>query len=65
MTHRSLSKKLAVRSDRGYVVAPPETFSIIHLDNRHRVIAWQELFRGTIDGALYLALRLSIALKCL
>jgi DNA repair protein RadC len=27
MTHRSLSKKLAVRSDRGYVVAPPETFS--------------------------------------
>src|SRR5450631_4175319 len=27
MTQRSLSKKLAVRSDRGYVVAPPETFS--------------------------------------
>ncbi len=27
MTRRSLSKKLAVRSDRGYVVAPPETFS--------------------------------------
>jgi DNA repair protein RadC len=30
---------------------PHETFCIIHLDNRHRVIAWQELFRGTIDGA--------------
>jgi DNA repair protein RadC len=27
MTQRSLAKKLAVRSDRGYVVAPPETFS--------------------------------------
>jgi len=27
MTQRSLSKKLAVRSDRGYVVAPSETFS--------------------------------------
>jgi DNA repair protein RadC len=27
MTYRSLSKKLAVRSDGGYVVAPPETFS--------------------------------------
>jgi len=27
MTHRSLSKKLAVRSDRGCVEAPPETFS--------------------------------------
>jgi DNA repair protein RadC len=30
---------------------PHETFCIIHLDTRHRVIAWQELFRGTIDGA--------------
>ena len=28
-----------------------ETFSIIHLDNRHRVVECQELFRGTIDGA--------------
>ena len=27
MTRRSLSKKLAVRSDRGCVEAPPETFS--------------------------------------
>jgi hypothetical protein len=27
MTRCSLSKKLTVRSDRGYVVAPPETFS--------------------------------------
>ena len=32
MTHRSLSKKLAVRSDRGYVVTPPETFSTKFLE---------------------------------
>lgn len=28
-----------------------EVFSCIHLDNRHRVIAYEELFFGTIDGA--------------
>jgi DNA repair protein RadC len=28
-----------------------EVFTIIYLDNRHRLIACQELFRGTIDGA--------------
>jgi DNA repair protein RadC len=28
-----------------------ETFCLIYLDNRHRLIAFQELFRGTIDGA--------------
>jgi DNA repair protein RadC len=28
-----------------------EMFCLIHLDNRHRVIDCQELFRGTIDGA--------------
>ena len=27
-----------------------ESFCIIYLDNRHRVMAFQELFRGTIDG---------------
>ena len=30
---------------------PHEVFSIIYLDNRHRVIECQELFRGTIDAA--------------
>lgn len=30
---------------------PHEVFAILHLDNRHRVIACDELFRGTIDGA--------------
>src|SRR5580658_482017 len=28
-----------------------ESFCIIFLDNRHRVIEFVELFRGTIDGA--------------
>lgn len=28
-----------------------EIFSCLYLDNRHRVIACEELFRGTIDGA--------------
>ena len=30
---------------------PYEIFSVIWLDNRHRVLAFDELFRGTIDGA--------------
>lgn len=28
-----------------------EVFACVYLDNRHRVIAFDELFRGTIDGA--------------
>lgn len=28
-----------------------EVFAVLYLDNRHRVIAFEELFRGTIDGA--------------
>ncbi|MFO7953583.1 RadC family protein [Thioalkalivibrio sp.] len=30
---------------------PFEVFGVLFLDNRHRVIAFEELFRGTIDGA--------------
>ena len=30
---------------------PYEVFCVLFLDNRHRIIAWAELFRGTIDGA--------------
>ncbi|MCG6868266.1 MAG: DNA repair protein RadC [Gammaproteobacteria bacterium] len=30
---------------------PFEVFACLFLDNRHRVIAFEELFRGTIDGA--------------
>lgn len=28
-----------------------ELFAVLWLDNRHRVIAFEELFRGTIDGS--------------
>ena len=28
-----------------------ETFTVIFLDNRHRIIAFEHMFRGTIDGA--------------
>ena len=30
---------------------PHEVFGCLYLDNRHRVITFEELFRGTIDGA--------------
>ena len=30
---------------------PHEVFACLFLDNRHRVIEFEELFRGTIDGA--------------
>lgn len=33
---------------RGYTY---EVFACLFLDNRHRVVAFEELFRGTIDGA--------------
>ncbi|EIC19897.1 RadC family protein [Thiorhodovibrio frisius] len=42
-TRRYLKMRL-----RGY---PYEVFAGLFLDNRHRVIEYQELFRGTIDGA--------------
>ncbi|HEX5340055.1 MAG TPA: DNA repair protein RadC [Gammaproteobacteria bacterium] len=29
---------------------PHEVFACLYLDTRHRVIAWEELFRGTLDG---------------
>jgi DNA repair protein RadC len=30
---------------------PYEVFCCLHLDHQHRLIAFEELFRGTIDGA--------------
>ena len=30
---------------------PYEVFACLYLDNRHRVLEFEELFRGTIDGA--------------
>jgi len=60
-------EQLARRMRRGATLASPkatydylslrfgtlehEVFCVIHLDNRHRVIDFQEIFRGTIDGA--------------
>ncbi len=29
---------------------PHEIFAILHLDNRHRIIKFDRMFRGTIDG---------------
>jgi DNA repair protein RadC len=63
MARRHLSERLrrgdALRSPddtRRYLQArladyPFEVFAALFLDNRHRVIACEELFRGTIDGA--------------
>ena len=28
-----------------------EVFGVVWLDNRHRILAFEELFRGTVDGA--------------
>lgn len=30
---------------------PYEVFGCLYLDNRHRVLAFEELFRGTVDGS--------------
>ncbi|OOZ37405.1 RadC family protein [Solemya velesiana gill symbiont] len=42
-TRRYLEARL-----RGY---PHEVFACLFLDNRHKIIEYEELFRGTIDGA--------------
>lgn len=60
-------RHLATPLDRGKPIASPgdttrfltsklrhlpfETFTCLFLDNRHRVIEFEEMFRGTIDGA--------------
>lgn len=42
-----------------------EVFAVMFLDNRHRVIAFEELFRGTIDSAsVYPREVVKAALKC-
>jgi DNA repair protein RadC len=46
----------SVAATRDFLIAklrdmPHELFCCLHLDNRHRLIAFEELFRGTIDGA--------------
>ena len=50
-TRRYVSSRL-----RGF---PYEVFACLFLDNRHRVIAFEEMFRGTIDGATCIRARSS------
>ncbi len=62
MARRHLEQELAQSSPltdpaatRRYLQAalrdrPHEVFACLYLDNRHRVLAFEELFRGTIDG---------------
>ncbi len=57
--HEGLTRGEALTSPaatRRYLVAqlrhqPQEVFACIFLDSRHRVVRFEELFRGTIDGA--------------
>ncbi|MEW9625868.1 RadC family protein [Rhodanobacter geophilus] len=63
LARRSLAEQLreqpALRNPRdsgNYLSArlrhlPYEVFGCLYLDNRHRVLAFEELFRGTVDGA--------------
>ena len=53
---RSSSALNAPDSTRRFLLAqlrdrPYEVFCCLFLDNRHRLIAFEEIFRGTIDGA--------------
>ena len=63
LARRSLAEQLQQRPSLGsprdsgdYLRArlrdlPYEVFGCLYLDNRHRVLAFEELFRGTVDGA--------------
>jgi DNA repair protein RadC len=63
LARRSLAEQLVERPSLGspresgqYLSArlrhlPYEVFACLFLDNRHRVLAFEELFRGTLDGA--------------
>lgn len=63
LARRSLAEELLERKSLGnpnesgdYLRArlrhlPYEVFGCLYLDNRHRVLAFEELFRGTVDGA--------------
>jgi len=48
MTSPTATREFLTTRLRDY---PYEVFAILFLDNRHRVITFEELFRGTIDGA--------------
>lgn len=48
LTSPDVTRAFLVAQLRGYHF---EVFACLFLDNQHRVIQWEELFRGTIDGA--------------
>ena len=48
ISHPSQAKDFIHAKLRDY---PHEVFACLFLDNRHRVLRYEELFRGTIDGA--------------
>lgn len=48
LTHATTTKHYLRQRLRAY---PYEVFACLFLDNKHRMIAFDELFRGTIDGA--------------
>lgn len=48
LTSPGLTRQYLSAHLRGY---PHEVFGCLFLDNQHRVIHFEELFRGTIDGA--------------
>jgi len=48
LTSPDLTRQYLSSQMRGY---PHEVFACLFLDNQHRVIGFEELFRGTIDGA--------------
>jgi DNA repair protein RadC len=48
LTSPDLTRQFLTSTLRAY---PYEVFACLLLDNQHRVIRFEELFRGTIDGA--------------
>lgn len=48
LTSPELTRRFLAATLRGYAY---EVFACLLLDNQHRVIGFEELFRGTIDGA--------------
>jgi DNA repair protein RadC len=48
LTEPSATRRYLIARLRGYSY---EVFGCLFLDNRHRIILFEELFRGTIDGA--------------
>ncbi len=48
MTNPDITRRYLQQQLRDYQY---EVFACMFLDNRHRLIAYEELFRGTIDGA--------------